>query len=153
MQQYEISVKAEKCIFGQTKIDFLDHHFGKNDNLPPPEKTQFIMNYPIFRSVNCFRRFLGMENYYDRFVPNHAQILRLLASTFDRELLAIHLGVKRFRYIFEGLQFTIFASRTSTDHSSPREICHLDFILQFTNDIRYLDGCGNVVANAMFCRN
>ncbi|VUZ43746.1 unnamed protein product [Hymenolepis diminuta] len=66
-------------------------------------------------------------------------------STFGRELLAIYKAVKHLRYLLEGRQFTIFAdhkpstfpSRASSDHYSPHEIRHLDYVLQFTNDIKH----------------
>nr|CDS33596.1 gag pol polyprotein [Hymenolepis microstoma] len=78
-------------------------------------------------------------------------------STFGRELLAIYLAVKHFRHILERHQFTIFtdhkplvyAFRAAANHHSPRETRHLDFIAQFTNDIRHIDGTSNVVADAM----
>nr|CDS29111.2 gag pol polyprotein [Hymenolepis microstoma] len=73
------------------------------------------------------------------------------------ELLAIYLAVKNFPYILDGRQITIFidhnplicAIRAPTIHHSPREIRHLDFVLQFANDIRYIDGLSNAVANAI----
>nr|CDS28375.1 gag pol polyprotein [Hymenolepis microstoma] len=78
-------------------------------------------------------------------------------STFGRELLSIYLAVKNFRFILEGRQFTIFtdhkpliyAFRAAADHHSPRETRHLDFITQFTGDVRHIDGASNVVADAM----
>nr|CDS25349.1 gag pol polyprotein [Hymenolepis microstoma] len=78
-------------------------------------------------------------------------------STFGRELLAIYLAVKHFRHILEGRQFTIFtdhkpliyAFRAAADHHSPKETRHLDFIAQFTSDVRHIDGASNVVADAM----
>ncbi|VUZ39991.1 unnamed protein product [Hymenolepis diminuta] len=78
-------------------------------------------------------------------------------STFGRELLAIYKAVKHFRYLLEGRQFTIFTdhkpltyvSRASSDHYSPREIRHLDYVLQFTNDIRHVKGSDNIVADCL----
>ena len=34
-------------------------------------------------------------------------------------------------------------------HHSPRQICHLDFIAQFTSDIRFLKGSSNAAADAL----
>jgi hypothetical protein len=75
-------------------------------------------------------------------------------SQYPFELLAIYLAIKHFRYFIEGREFTIF-----TDHKplttalytkmerSPRQVNHLDFISQFTSDIRYIQGKDNVVAD------
>ena len=66
-------------------------------------------------------------------------------STYDRELLAVFAGIKHFQYMLEGRQFCFytdhkpltFSFRKKTLKSSPRQNRQLDFISQFTTDIRY----------------
>ena len=58
-------------------------------------------------------------------------------GAYDRELLAVYLVGKHFRYIVEALSFT------------PRQIRHLDFISQFTTAICHTAGSENVVADAV----
>ncbi|BHF68484.1 hypothetical protein SprV_0301151900 [Sparganum proliferum] len=78
-------------------------------------------------------------------------------STFGRELLAIYLAVKHFRHFLEGQEFTIFTDHkpltfsihSRSDKLSPREIRHLDYISQFTSDIRHIDGSRNEVADEL----
>lgn len=78
-------------------------------------------------------------------------------STFGRELLAVYLAVRHFRHMLEGRHFTvftdhkplIFAVRSTTDRYSPRESRHLDYITQFTDDIRHISGVQNPVADAL----
>nr|VZH96049.1 unnamed protein product [Spirometra erinaceieuropaei] len=78
-------------------------------------------------------------------------------STFGRELLAAYLAVKHLRHLLEGREFTIFtdhkpltfAMHSHSDKLSPREIRHLDYISQFTSDIRHIDGSRNEVADAL----
>lgn len=75
-------------------------------------------------------------------------------SAFDRELLAIYAAIKHFRYFVEGRQFIVFtdhkpltfAIRSKTERS-PRQTNHLEYITQFTNDIRHVSGKNNVVAD------
>jgi len=43
----------------------------------------------------------------------------------------------------------IFAFRQKPEKSTPRQFRHLDFIGQFTTDIRHVSGEGNVVADAL----
>ncbi|BHF73335.1 hypothetical protein SprV_0401641600 [Sparganum proliferum] len=77
--------------------------------------------------------------------------------TFGRELLAIYLAVKHFRHFLEGRDFTIFtdhkpltfAIRSHSDKYKPREISHLDYISQFTTDVRHIDGPKNAVADML----
>ena len=78
-------------------------------------------------------------------------------SPYDRELLAIYASIKKFRYLVEGREFTVF-----TDHKpitfafvknsmecSPRQTRHLQFISEFTTDIQFIAGRENIVADAM----
>ncbi len=78
-------------------------------------------------------------------------------STFDRELLAIYLALKHFRYFMEGRVFHIFtdnkplthALRAPTYRYSPRQSRHFDYISQFTSDLRYIKGTDNSAADAL----
>ena len=78
-------------------------------------------------------------------------------STFDRELLVIYLAIKHFQHFIEGCTFHIltdhkpltYALATHSDKHSPRQICHLDFISQFTSDIRHVKGVDNPAADAL----
>lgn len=78
-------------------------------------------------------------------------------SPYDRELLAIYEAVKYFRHMVEARHFTIFtdhkpiiyAFQQRRDKCSPRQFNQLDFISQFTTDIRHVSGQQNVVADAL----
>ena len=77
-------------------------------------------------------------------------------STFGRELLAAYLGIRHFRHLLEGRSFTLFtdhkpltyALNSKPDRHSPREIRQVDFISQFTSDIRHVSGKDNIPADA-----
>lgn len=58
-------------------------------------------------------------------------------SAFDRELLAIYAAIKNFLYFIKGRDFTIFTISSKTERS-PRQSRHLDFISQFTNNIKHM---------------
>ena len=78
-------------------------------------------------------------------------------SAFDRELLAVYLAVRHFRFLLEGRCFTIF-----TDHRplvaaikrvsppwSARQQRHLAFVSEFSTDLQHLPGQANVVADSL----
>ena len=78
-------------------------------------------------------------------------------STFDRELLALYLGIRRFLYFLEGRQFTAFTdhkpltfsmSKTSDPWSS-RQQRQLSYISEFTTDIRHVPGKDNPVTDTV----
>ena len=78
-------------------------------------------------------------------------------STFDRELLAVYLAIKHFRHFVEGREFhvltdhkpLVYARSSPSDRYSPRQIRHLDYIVQFTTDIRHVKGTDNPAADAL----
>nr|VZH91138.1 unnamed protein product [Spirometra erinaceieuropaei] len=75
--------------------------------------------------------------------------------TFGRELLAIYLAVKHSRHLLECHDFTVFTDhksltftlRSQSDKYNHREIAHLDYISQFTTDIRHIDGTKKELAD------
>lgn len=78
-------------------------------------------------------------------------------STYDRELAAMYLAVKHFRDYIEGRQLhiltdhkpLIFAFKQRPEKASPRQINHLEFISQFTTDIRHISGKNNITADVL----
>ncbi|KAL7641867.1 UNVERIFIED_CONTAM: hypothetical protein RMT77_007741 [Armadillidium vulgare] len=78
-------------------------------------------------------------------------------SAFSRELLAMYLANKHFRYFLEGRSFHIltdhkpitFAMQSRQERQSPREARHLEYVSQFTTDIRHIHGVDNHTADAL----
>ena len=78
-------------------------------------------------------------------------------STFDRELLVVYLSIKYFRHFVEDRVSHIltdhkpltYSLSSHSDHYTPRQIRHLDYVSQFTSDIRYIKGDNNTPADAL----
>ncbi|XP_068627447.1 uncharacterized protein [Battus philenor] len=78
-------------------------------------------------------------------------------SPYDRELLAIYDAIRHFRHMVEARPFTVytdykpltFVFSHNREKCSPRQFRYLDYISQFTTDIRYIKGSQNVVADAL----
>ena len=79
-------------------------------------------------------------------------------SAFDRELLAMHLSVRHFRYFLEGRPFVIFTdhkpltfafSKVSDAWSTrqQRQLAVTVTISEFTTDVRHIAGKANLVAS------
>ena len=83
--------------------------------------------------------------------------LEVKYSAFDRELLAVYLGIRHFRHYLEGRNFPIFtdhrpltfAMAKSSEPWSHRQARHLEYISQYSTDIRYAAGADNAVADAL----
>ncbi|BHF58900.1 hypothetical protein SprV_0100185500 [Sparganum proliferum] len=239
LQQFGVVLNPSKCVFGVPSLEFLGHLVDSHGIRPLPSKVAAIRDFPLPPSKRQLQRFLGMVNFFRRFLPNcvdtilpltsllsrpkrtfeltpaaltsFEQVKALLAdatllthfhadapislmvdasnvavgavlqqslpdstvplaffskklskaetrySAFGRELLAAYLALRHFRHLLEGREFTIFtdhkpltfAIHSRSDKLSPREIRHLDYISQFTSDIRHIDGSRNEVADAL----
>ena len=76
---------------------------------------------------------------------------------FDRELLAAHKGIRHFRPYLEGRTFTLYsdhnslvpAVRKKSEPHTMRQSYQLAGIAEYTNDIRYIEGKANVIADAL----
>ncbi|KAI0241039.1 hypothetical protein LSAT2_002963, partial [Lamellibrachia satsuma] len=83
--------------------------------------------------------------------------LRQKYSAFDRELLAMYLAIRHFRYFLEGRTFTLytdhkpltFAISKISDPWSPRQQRHLAYISEFTTDVRHIEGKNKTVADTL----
>ncbi|GBM69553.1 Retrovirus-related Pol polyprotein from transposon 412 [Araneus ventricosus] len=77
-------------------------------------------------------------------------------SVYDRELLAVYASVRHFSYMLEGCNFTIYTDHkpliyafTQKHEKCSRQIRHLDWIGQFSKDIRHISGSFNVVIDSL----
>ena len=78
-------------------------------------------------------------------------------SAFDRELLAVVLGLRHYRYMLEGRAFHIltdhkpltFALKRVSEPWSQRQCRSLSAIAEMTHDIRHVSGVDNVVADCL----
>ena len=80
-------------------------------------------------------------------------------SSFDRELLALYLAVRHFRYFLEARSFIAYTDHKPlalafakvSDPWSPRQQRHLAYISEFTMDVRHIAGKDNNVADSISC--
>ncbi|CAK1602576.1 unnamed protein product [Parnassius mnemosyne] len=242
LKGYGMLINTSKCVFGAREISFLGYSISASGTKPLDSKIEAIKKFPLPTDVRQLRRFLGMINFYRRFLPRMAEkqaplnnllkgVLKnkqpiilsgeslkafeackeslsdaaLLAhpdcqaklalvtdasdkaigavlqqlkddewqplaffsrklstsqkkySPYDRELLAIYEAIKYFRHMLEARNFIVytdhkpisFAFHERKRNCSPRQYRHLDYISQFTTDIRHISGKDNVVADTL----
>lgn len=70
-----LTVNTKKCSFLKEQVTFLGHCIDKNGVSTSPEKLKAINEFPKPTSKKSLKRFLGMINFYRRFIPNAAQTL------------------------------------------------------------------------------
>ncbi len=68
-------VNVAKCRFGVDVIDFLAHRVTAQGVEPLPERVEAIHQFPSPRDAKALSEFLGMVNFYHRFVPHAAALM------------------------------------------------------------------------------
>ncbi len=72
-----IKLKPSKCHFGCRQVTFLGHVVSAEGVQPDPQKIEAVKNFPVPRNIKQVRSFLGLCNYYRKFVRNFARLLTL----------------------------------------------------------------------------
>ena len=85
LSEHGIVINPPKCLFGVAELDFLGHHIDRNGITPLPDKVQAVQEFPQPQSQRKLRQFLGLVNFYHRFLPHGAELLQPLHA-----LLAAH---------------------------------------------------------------
>ena len=70
----EFTLRGSKCIFGKTSVSHLGFEYSNDGVSPMIEKTKAIKEWPTPRCPKDVRSFLGLANFYCRFVPRFADI-------------------------------------------------------------------------------
>ncbi|GBL74957.1 Transposon Tf2-9 polyprotein [Araneus ventricosus] len=243
LNTFGLRINISKSVFAVEEIEFLGYLITPQGSRPLPDKVQAIMNYKRPDNIQDLRTFLGMLNFYRRYLKDAAKNQALLHeylkgskkkdkgkiqwtdeaekqfekckndlanatllsfpyselplslftdasdtaigavlqqyenstwkpiafyskklndtqqnySTYDRELLGIYLSVKHFKHYLEGRTFTIytdhkpliFAFHQKLDKAVPRQARQLNYISQFSTDIKYIKGENNIVADTL----
>ncbi|GFY50085.1 transposon Tf2-12 polyprotein [Trichonephila inaurata madagascariensis] len=73
LQGAGLVIKVAKCQFLQNEVDFLGHHISVNGIEPSKERIKVIEDFRLPETVKDLRRYLGVINFYHRFIPNAAE--------------------------------------------------------------------------------
>ena len=69
-----LTVNPEKVRFASGQLSFLGHKISAQGVTIDPERTKAILDFPPPRSAKDVARFIGMINYFSKFIPNLADI-------------------------------------------------------------------------------
>ena len=73
LREHQLYVKKEKCEFAQRKIKFMGHIISKGIVKMDEKKVQAIFDWPAPNKVPELRSFLGLANYYQKFVKDYVK--------------------------------------------------------------------------------
>ena len=88
LKEAGLTINMDKCTFGKEEIEFLGHTISADGLKPAFNKVQAIKDYNRPTSSKELSRFVGMINFYHRFIKNAASTLKPLYE-------AVNLGHKQ----------------------------------------------------------
>ena len=87
LKEHGLKINPHKCQLFKDSVKFLGHLVSANGLSPLPENIEAIVNFKPPRSIKSVQRFLGMINFYRRFIPDCSVIARPLSSLLSSKRL------------------------------------------------------------------
>ena len=85
LREHELHAKMSKCTFAQPELEFLGHILGRDGLRVDPRKTAAVAAWPVPRDVSQLRSFLGMANYFRKFIDHSAQRTLVLTRLLRKD--------------------------------------------------------------------
>jgi len=76
LEENDLYIKPEKCVWKVRKIGFLGVVIGPNGIEMEKEKVDGVLSWPEPKNVKDIKKFLGLANYYRRFIKDFARVAR-----------------------------------------------------------------------------
>ena len=75
LQAAGLILNLEKCLFGKPSLCFLRHDVSADGIAPTAESVKAITDFPRPTTVRELMSFVGMVNFYKRFIPQASKIM------------------------------------------------------------------------------
>ncbi|UYV63174.1 K02A2.6-like, partial [Cordylochernes scorpioides] len=85
LAKYNIKLKKEKCLFLQKEIEYLGHLVTEEGIRPLDHKVQAIQKAKTPTNISELRSFLGLVNFYGKFIPNLPELLKPLHELLHKK--------------------------------------------------------------------
>ena len=73
-RQAGLKLSPQKCKFAHSRCVFLGHEISKEGLKPPSDRMKAIAEYPVPKNVKALKRYLGLMNWFKKFIPRYSAI-------------------------------------------------------------------------------
>ena len=81
-----MKIKPSKCQFGKNKVTYLGHVFSNHGIQVDPQKIEAVKSFPVPTKVKHIQSFLGLCNYYRKFVKDYSKIASSLSELTKKDI-------------------------------------------------------------------
>ncbi|KAJ9519230.1 hypothetical protein QJQ45_017890 [Haematococcus lacustris] len=90
MRENKFYAKLAKCEFNKTQLAFLGHIVGSKGIAVDPAKVQVVKEWPTPRNLKDLQAFLGLANYFRRFISNFSSLAAPLTNLTSKQVAAAY---------------------------------------------------------------
>ncbi|KAJ9507562.1 hypothetical protein QJQ45_019379 [Haematococcus lacustris] len=156
MRENRFYAKLAKWEFNKTQLAFLGHIVGSKGIAVDPAKVQVVKEWPTPRNLKDLQAFLGLTNYFRRFIPNFSSLAAPLTNLTSKQVAAAydweHFGGSELE-AFDGLKEALCSAPVLAlpDFSKPFVVCTdaslvrwMEELSRYKYEIKYIPGATNV---------
>lgn len=85
LESVNLKLNLEKCEFFKEKVAYLGFVIDKNGLSKTKERISSVLQAPVPKDIHEVRAFIGLINYYSRFIPNFATKMKPLYSLLEKD--------------------------------------------------------------------
>ena len=84
IENANLKIKLQKCVFFKVELIFLGFLVNKDGIQPNPEKVKVVKEYPVPKSIENVRSFIGFTGFYRQFIEGYSRIALPLTAMFKK---------------------------------------------------------------------
>ena len=122
LREHEMFDKRAKCTFNQPELEFLGHVVGSEGIKVDPKKTGVVRDWAVPQTVSDVRAFLGLTNYFRRFVQGYGTLNGALTNLLRKD--APFVSSDACQAAFDGVKLALTSAPVLVmpDYSKPFEM-------------------------------